>query len=721
METAYDRIARTRPRLRRDVLFTAAPDGVLFHNTQGGFHVRGADAYRFAVLLVPHLDGTTEVARLCAGLGEPQRAMVANVVDLLYERGFARDVPEGADDSGARLLTEPVARRFAAQIGYVDHYAHHAHERFRRFRDTRVVVLGGDEVARWCALSLVRNGNSRVHVLSTWFAEEAAWDEVRTEAGEVAESGCPVAFARTRVERAPKWTDLADYDVVVTTDVAVAHALSTEGVPEGQAFVPAWVFGDRQVIGPLEVAGRAGCWTCAALRLGAGSTGAAADLWSAVATGTTAPGARPDRPLAAMVGNLLGYEVFRLRTQALPAETDGQVVVQDTATLDVATEPLLPHPRCPRCAQTAEPAPDLTVSLLTTRPIPPAVTARDADDLVAELNDRMRLVQPNAGVVTAFADESHTQNPLKVATVVLPLGHGAPRRVTAFDPHHLAGARLRVLDAAGAVYVDHVAAPPPAARAEGAAVGLGGLDTATGLPGEVTGWTAAVSLLTKETVLVPTAAAHPFGPANHDRLVEPTSAGVGAGRSPAEAAGRGLLSALGFRALRGALRGTAAVLRVRVPEDGASPELTFLLRAVDLLDADLELLDLAPDGAVPVLFARARAADGEPVWAVAADLSWDAAAVRALCDVLGQVQLKAETGAPVDLGDPLVADLAPETVAVDGEADAPVTSATTWAALHDGLRARGVDPLLVPRPAPDLAAGGVHVARVLLTGGATGG
>ncbi|MYR90765.1 hypothetical protein GTY41_39115, partial [Streptomyces sp. SID685] len=58
--------------------------------------------------------------------------------------------------------------------------------------------------------------------------------------------------------------------------------------------------------------------------------------------------------LAGMLGNLLAFEVFRLVTGALPAETRGQLVVQDLDSLDVLTEPLLPHPRCPYCSAAPE-------------------------------------------------------------------------------------------------------------------------------------------------------------------------------------------------------------------------------------------------------------------------------------------------------------------------------------------------------------------------------
>ncbi|MGW0898107.1 TOMM precursor leader peptide-binding protein, partial [Streptomyces goshikiensis] len=156
---SYEAVAATRPRIRRDVLFTETPDGVLFHNADGGFRLTAKSAYRFATLIVPHLTGDHSVADLCRGLGEAQRTMVGELVRTLYERDFARPVTDPAPGAeGQTALAPDVARRFAPQIAYADHYADDADARFLRFRNTRVAVLGEDDVARWCASSLIRNG-----------------------------------------------------------------------------------------------------------------------------------------------------------------------------------------------------------------------------------------------------------------------------------------------------------------------------------------------------------------------------------------------------------------------------------------------------------------------------------------------------------------------------------------------------------------------------------
>ncbi|TDC35332.1 hypothetical protein E1211_15920 [Micromonospora sp. 15K316] len=74
-----------------------------------------------------------------------------------------------------------------------------------------------------------------------------------------------------------------------------------------------------------------------------------------------------------------------------------------------------------------------------------------------------------------------------------------------------------------------------------------------------------------------------------------------------------------------------------------------------------------------------------------------------------------ELGADVDTGDDLVADFDPAVLTVTGTpAEAPDV---TFDDLLDGVRAAGGDVLLVPTTPADLLAGGVHTARVVLTGG----
>ncbi|MCX4695128.1 TOMM precursor leader peptide-binding protein [Streptomyces sp. NBC_01408] len=743
-QASYTSVATTRPRIRRDVLFTETPDGVLFHNSDGGFRLTAKAAYRFATLIVPHLTGEHTVEQLCRGLGDAQRAMVGELVRTLYERDFARSAAPAEAEPGTALPPD-VARRFAPQIAYVDHYADAAEARFQRFRSSRVAVLGDDAVARWCATSLVRNGCAVIGVVAG--LDRTALD---ADVAEAVADGAPVEVRTLAggAEGALGWAELADYSTVVVTGgrgaPAVVLPLLRAGIPEGRTLLPAWSYGSDAVIGPLMTHGGAGCWACAALRLGTerggagagtgtgtgtqGGAGAAADLWSALALGV-GPGSAgpvPGRPLAAMIGNLLGYEVFRATSGALPAETAGRLIVQDMESLDVTAEPLLPHPRCPFCAEGGtEPAPvDLTAAGTSGTPgLPTLDTAREADALVEELNRRSALVRPYAGVFTRFADEPLTQIPLKLGVVELGVGHTGARSVVASDVHHVAGARMRVLDAAALVYAEHVVPARPLVTGAlvtgaGERVAAGTLTTASGLPGEAAVHQQAVSLMTKETVLVPAGAVRPFGPHNADGLFERTRAGAGAGPAPADAAAAGLLSALAHNALTRTVRGAvAAPVPLPHPEDaGADPELLFLVRSADRLGVPVELLDLG-EGArsgVQVLLARS----GER-WAVGSEVDRRAAAVAALRELLGAVQYEQDEaggGGPADTGDPLLRDLDARALAVSGAGEPLVDRpAPGWAEVLGRLAAAGREAYVVPTGSPDLASAGFHTVRVLLT------
>ncbi|WBB64069.1 TOMM precursor leader peptide-binding protein [Streptomyces sp. WMMC500] len=724
MPRAFDDLAGMRPRLRRDVLFTQTPGGVLFHNADGGFHLAGRTAYRFASLIVPHLDGSRPLTDICAGLGAPQRAMVAELVGSLVERDFARDAAPAVEPGPPAA----VAERFAAQIAYVDHYVDEAAARFARFRDTRVAVLGTGEAARWCVLGLIRNGLAEV-------AAEERPEAALAEADELTAAGSPAVLSAVDAGA------LSSYGVLVVTGADApsrTHALLRAGLAEGQLLIPAWTFGDRVVVGPRSGGPAAGCLGCTLLRLGDTTDPAVAAALLAELAGVAEPAAVPAGgalagPVAAMVGNLLAYEVFRTVTGALPAETEGQVLIQDLDSLDVVAEPLRPHPRCPRCAAPgrvpgadgAAPRPEeLTVARTVT-----VETARDAEELVAGLN-RLgdALVRPHVGVFTRYRDEELTQTPLKASRIEVPLGAAGPRLVAAFDVHHLAGARGRGLRAAATLYAEHAAPvrPLPGLPAGMRRLGPEALaaDGGSGVTAEgVTSWVRVTSLLTKDEVAVSAAALCPSGAANRDGLVLRGAWGTGAGECAGEAAGHALLSALAHEALLRAVRDGHGVAPVRAQPAPDDAEWVFLVRSAETLGVGVELLDLGESARSGVSVALAREPGVAARWAAGAALTPAGAAVAALRDLLGQVQLAAETGTAPDTGDGLLPDLAPGAIAPSGAGGgfdgsggaAGAGAAVTFPAVLDRLRAAGRDVLWHDTTPADLRSAGLHTARVLLT------
>ncbi|WBB69637.1 TOMM precursor leader peptide-binding protein [Micromonospora sp. WMMD812] len=722
MSTAYETVAQTRPRMRHDVLFTRTEDGVLFHNANSGFRLSSATAYRLASVLVPHLNGRNRVADICAPLPAAQRAMIGELVSALYARGFARDIPEAEGDPAA-ILGPAVAAHFATQIAYVDHYTDRAQQRFATFRGTRIAVLGTGPVAVACATGLLRNGAATVTVPP---AVEAA---LAPELAELDAAGCAATVEVLPAAGEVGWPELAAADIVVVAagDDAPRDTLRllAAGVPADRLLLPAWVAGGRMLVGPVQGPGRTGCWCCAMLRLGDNDeTDAAGQVWrsAALPSGAAPAAAQPDGPLAAMVGNLLAYEVFRLTTGALPAETDGSVIVQHLASLDVLTERLLPHPRCAFC----RPGPAESAWTAVELDAPPVETGEAADQsaqaqaAVERLAAHQPLLQPHLGVFRRYDDERWDQTPIKIGSVEFTDGSGRRRTVSAFDVHHVAAARLRALRVAAVAGAGHTAANE-VAPGDVPRVGAARLGLASGWGDPADAWAAARSLLTGEAAAVPAAVLEPFGPANHGRGVEPTSAGGGAGGDLAEAVRSGLASALAGHALRQVVGGAATARRIRLDTIGTDPELVFLTKSAANLGVAVELLDLGgqPDTGVTVLLARSfDPTRGQWSYALAADPAWTVAAVAALRDVLGQAQLRAQDPDAVpDTGDPVLVDFDAGTVAVHGETDAAAGAVHRWADVLDRLREHGYDVLVAPVGGADLAAGGLVVVKVLLAAG----
>jgi bacteriocin biosynthesis cyclodehydratase domain-containing protein len=734
MTDVFYELADTRPRIRRDVLFSQAANGVLFHAPGSGFRVTAKSAYKIAELLVPYLDGSHRLGDLCGDLPHGHRQMVGAMVKSLIDCGFARDVPAGDADLARALLTDAEATEFAAQLAYIDHFQNGAAGRFRQLRDARIAVVGDDLVARWCALALIRNGCARVDAPPGISAPGNAFADVIAEAEAISARGIDSAI-RLAPELDGDVPDLSGYQVAVFTGPRAPHRvlrLLRAGLPQGCTILPVTTLGSRAAVGPSMIASLRPCWACAALRVTANSGGSSgSDLWArACLPETGALDRMPGRQVAALLGNLAGYEVFRLLTEAPPAETRGQVIVQDMDSLDAFVEPVHPHPRCPFCrAQGAAEA----VSLAGLRLDAPAVTALDAEDetgrLLAELDVESELVGPVAGVFRAFDDEWVTQTPLKVSRVTLSVAGGQSRTVAAFDTHNVAAARRRALRAAAAVYVADVVPPngvltgAELATAQRArpAIDPASLVTASGTGGpasEVTGWVIATSLLDGQQALVPALA---ISPASADGAFLPTGAGTGVGGSAGEAAYAGLFSALSHEALLAAARGQRPVRRIRLDALHDDQELRFLLSSAKNLDFEAELLDLTePDPAAPkTLLARANdPVTGVPRWAVGCDAKWQRAAVDALRDLVGAVQLAQDASAagPLDLGLPLVSEFDPWSLSASRESVPEVTATTSPALVLHRMGAMGQRALATYSGADDLRQRGLTVLRLVLTG-----
>jgi hypothetical protein len=173
----------------------------------------------------------------------------------------------------------------------------------------------------------------------------------------------------------------------------------------------------------------------------------------------------------------------------------------------------------------------------------------------------------------------------------------------------------------------------------------------------------------------------------------------------------GLLSALAYDALQLAVRGTGAAHMTL--EAITDPELTFLVRSARNLGVECELLDLGEQDRSGVTVVLARS---DTRWALAADLTRQAAASAALRDLLGEIQAGQQgIREGLSFSGPVLPDLEPHAIPVTTTVPLAGTNAPSWADVMRRLGGQGRDALVVPTGSEDLARAGIHVAKVLLT------
>jgi bacteriocin biosynthesis cyclodehydratase domain-containing protein len=703
-----------RPRLRGDVIWLRSDEGVYVRSAQSAMLLRGSSTYRLMSAISPYLTGEHSVVELCAGLPRAQSAAVANLVGALLERGMAHDLRQSAQ----RELPAPLADRFADQLAFLGHFADDPVDRFLAYRTARVVVIGAGHALHAVATGLLGNGLGTLRL-----AGAAVTDPHRPAIESTA------ATLAATVEIASADVDLSDVDLLAycadETDLALVARLAGRCRAAGVRFLPAVLRGRRALLGPLVGPDRAGCWTCAQLRLAANDPPeVAADTWRSIALGPVTPDpSAPTETVSRMIGNAAAFDVFRELTGALPPDTQGAVLVQDTLTLESGVARLIAHPRCPACAGTG----------LRAAPAAPDETDESRYERLTALVDH------RTGPFAEFTDDALRQSPLPTGRlrVAPPAGpDGAVREFVGFDVQTVLRARLSAARTAVGHYADRLAAVPVRvgvpADLDAPAIGADRLGTWAGLraagPDEPTGWLPAVSLLTGERQYVPAGAVFPATRWNSDRVFEAGPAGLGVGADAEAAADAGLLTALAYRALDRMLRGVAAVtaLDPDALPDGAE-HLTFLRDCLRHLGHS-PTLRLIEDGPVPVVLAgfgppagSTQPAGSTPAGSTPAGSVWRvgvagdrAGAVReALTLLLGGAQLDAYHGGAADLGDPLVADLPPVIAATappSGEA-APADRPAILRHLAD----LGHDALFAVTTPADLASvGGFHTGRVLL-------
>ncbi|MFC5924080.1 TOMM precursor leader peptide-binding protein [Micromonospora vulcania] len=697
-----------RPKLRHDVVFLDAPAGAYLRGPDTAFLIKGKSAFRWLTSLSPYLTGEHTVRQLTASLNQGQQQTVLTLVRALLARGFAKDAGDRTE------VAEPVARRFAPQIEFVDHFVDDPTGRFLRFHDARVVLSGGGATLLAAASGLLRNGCLRLD-LHPYDDPSRYAEALRPEVADLRADGLA---AEVRVHDGPVELTGADAVVHCTDPTGLADLAELARVchRDGPLLVPVVWDEDRAVVGPTVQPGRTPCWLCAHLRLNASAEAtAAAEFWRqlAVGAGPDAPAPLPE-VTARMLGNAVAFEVFRVLTGALSPDTAGGVLLLDRSTLESTREQVLPHPACPVCRDVDVPEPGWLGG---------------TDD---ETYQRAQaLVSPNAGVFTRFVDDPLEQAPLKTARLRLP-GRRGPREVTAFDVHTVLSARLAAYRVAVREHAARYADPHLGVLASAEQLRERGehpvpwteLTGATGAvaydPDRPVRWLSARVLGQPESVWVPAALALPTSAANGEGLAERTTAGAAAADSLDGVIDQGLADALAYHALTAAMRGDGGLVVLAEEELVADDDTAFVVKAAHRFGRQLAVYALP--GAAPahaVLAVTETPDGGDRDWRLAGGFDPVATRLTALRELVGRIQVRHFEGTDADLGDPVLADLDPATLTARAASaatagDGTAGDGTDRAAVLAALAERRISALLVETTTRDVRASGAFRSGVVL-------
>jgi bacteriocin biosynthesis cyclodehydratase domain-containing protein len=641
--SAVDALANARPKILLDSVFLPVEaGGVYFRSRRGTFTLNGKETYELVSELVPRFTGKQTVAELCENLDSQKREPARQLIATLLEKRIVIDHVQEISD-----LSQAVREKFAAQIAFIEHHADKPLQRFAQFRQSQILLTGSGVPLRTLAFSLARNGIEKVFLDSKAAAVERD-EEFCALVKEFGAGGIPLKVERMPLDdvlaaRSPSLNAICYASDVA--DLRTMASINEYSCANQTHFLPGFLFGGKAFVGPLVRSGHAGCWMCALLRHSANvQPDLEAFIWRHFALGLPwgndgQPGSSPSLRI---LGNSVGFEIFRLFAGHIPVETDGSVLSIDLETLENGSSRLLPHPNCPHCSKTGPE--DDRVFLSQVR----ADAAAKDIDLGRKLQLTAALVDPEFGIVRRFDDDDLVQLPLFQSSVILARAPGGKEvSIPGYSIQSNAGARLDALLSAARSYVTSMPNKGrfwTGTKIEALQAGLNPLPEAAlsnwmggpAIPADGTGpWMYARSLGAGTMHLVNAGAVYSRSHINTGGF-EKADAGIGVGFTFRQACGDAILSLFTHEVLKRAATREVSFTEI-AGEDfpDTNLNLQYLRNIFRHMERSFRLLAYTHEGsgAVVVAFSPSDGADPNRIAVGSAGLL-ELAAVAALTDLL---------------------------------------------------------------------------------------
>ena len=343
-----------QPKLTSDTVYLPVGDDVYFRNNRGSLKLKGKLLYRWVETLAPYLDGNHTLAELTEGLDPERQALVTELIATLLDQHFLKDTSQDLPHTLRPLELET----YASEIAFIDSFCDSPAARFEHFREQQVLVIGSGLTLTGLVHAGLKGGILQLAVLVTGECETNI--HRNQEYLDLFHSGDPQQTLQKIC--APDWTDevevlktLQPFDVILHLSdrpmLARSCMLNRLCFLHKKIFLQAQIVEGHAWIGPLVHSEASDCWECAWRRLQSNLSDMEEQFPSyALQDQTSTPLSRfVALPTAALVANLLYFEIFKYITGAGPLETAGSLIEVDLETLRTQKHAFLPHPLCKAC------------------------------------------------------------------------------------------------------------------------------------------------------------------------------------------------------------------------------------------------------------------------------------------------------------------------------------------------------------------------------------
>jgi bacteriocin biosynthesis cyclodehydratase domain-containing protein len=599
-----------RPKMLNDSIFLPTRDGILFRSRDGSFRLNGPRVYELMSSIVAHLTGKLTIVEICSLLDAQRSKAVRRMIAILLEKRIAvNHIVEESD------LGEVVLRAFQSQINFIEHFEERPVAKFARFRHARVLLTGTGTALRSLVLSLVKNGLQTI-ILDEKQAHLENDRDIRATVEEFRSAGIPTIFEKLSLDQV-----LADEGCSLT---AVCHAgdssalrdmlkLNETCLNRQILFIPGVVLGAKAFVGPLVQEDKTGCWLCFLMRHSAClDPRISSQMWEHIAVGRIwrNEAHAASSPSLKILGNMVGFELFRVIIGHIPSEIICSVLSLDLETLENGRSRLQPHPKCSHCSKVR-----LVDDVDSLEHLSP-VTSYESPDIPKRIQLASRIVDSDCGIVQRFEDDKLSQTPLfQTSLVVANSVRGHDEHLIGHSIESNADARLRTIREVVKEYSIQMFDERRmwnGSYEEGLRSGLdlhsdSTLSGWTGVPladgHESFPWLRVRALDDPQAnnLLVPAAAVYSLSSYNVGRF-ERLNIGIGAGFTLYEACNDAVLCLLAHEVLK-----LVALGEMKFAEldpaclTTANPDLTFLLKSLSNRNKSVRLLTLPLDDAGLIL------------------------------------------------------------------------------------------------------------------------